>query len=136
MQVTPKKSTNDRNKRKYTFNNPLNLKEAARRAGSRFKYCTEEELAVVWQFIEEYPTSMPKNGDKVALYTRPFHLKGIIVFSNSIDDLEWESEWEEGFKYYNRWVCEDKLKKDLTTYNLKCINNIEVKKIFTFFPIC
>ena len=106
-------------------NKTKTLKEAARRAYVRGRYGDEDDIAVVWQFIDTIPKTLPRLGLKVVLYTAPWHQKGIIVISDNIDDLVWESEWEEGVTCYKRYVNEKKLLTRLENFDINTIEVIE-----------
>jgi hypothetical protein len=105
---------------------PKTLKIAADKCVSRFSYCEEDEIAIVWYFhkSDPYPKTLPTKGTKTGLYTTPRGLSGIIVFSNNVDDIIWEQELkEQGIEYRNRWISEKKL---LTRLESSCINITEV----------
>jgi len=101
------------------------LLEAARRAYVRGKYGDEDDIAIVWQFTDKIPKTLPSLGLKVVLYTTPYRQigGGIIVISDNVDDLVWESEWEEGVTYKKRYVNEKKLLTRLENFD---INTLEV----------
>lgn len=89
------------------------IKEAAIRAVKYYKYCEPEELAIVWYFdqFSNIPSTLPRIGTKVFLYSRPRSLKGVIIASNSVDDIVWENDWKNDpmVRCNNKWISEKKL---------------------------